>query len=145
LSRFQKKCPGVPRTFFFGGGTPKCPSYWFDILYIRITALMQDVHVPVFHRWQATSVFVVSGFVQVLMVGQAFATFFSLWHLQFVIVPLTQDVPFRNLQLPRGLKKTPAVAEVVGHSHGCCMPPRHAVSSSLDLCSQYNEPLCQHV
>jgi hypothetical protein len=40
---------------------------------------MQNVHVHVFHRWQATSVFVVAGFVHVLMeVGQAFATFFSL-------------------------------------------------------------------
>lgn len=31
--------------------------------------------------------------------------FLFTWQLQFVTVPLTQDVPFRNLQLPRGLKK----------------------------------------
>lgn len=47
------------------------------------------------------------------------------WRLQFVVVPLTQDVPFRNLQLPRRLKKIPAVAQVVGHSHGST--PRPAV------------------
>lgn len=80
--------------------------------------------------------FVVAGFVLVLMeVGQAFGTFFSLGSY-FVSVrdafiswschsSLTQDVPFRNLQLPRELKQIPAVAQVVGHSQGST--PRPAV------------------
>jgi hypothetical protein len=60
---------------------------------------MQNVHVSVFRvccRW-----------LSVCVDGSRAGTchFLFTWQLQFVIVPLTQDVPFRNLQLHRGLKK----------------------------------------
>lgn len=74
---FSKEMSRCTENFF--SGRPNVPPIGLIRLYIRVTAVMQNVHVSAFHRWQATWVFVVCGFVHVLMeVGQAFTTFFSL-------------------------------------------------------------------